>query len=272
MSIINKKIYEKKGVIKSWLKLKYLLDPEKKIFEIFGDKLKYIRMLDIGVGGGRTTIHFADRVKEYIGIDYSAGMIETCNRRFIKNNWRHVSFRLCDVRDMRIFKENYFNLVLFSYNGLDYINHQDRIIALNEINRILKKDGVIFFSAHNILYTKVVFSLNQIKPSVNPFKFIFRLVRYFYKCFCYKFYNKNISNISELDHAILVDEAHNFRMKTYYIQPVEQVKQLIDLCYKDIRVFLLNGEEVSIESSLNLISDHCLYFFAKKVSHSSIKV
>ena len=35
-------------------------------------------MLDIGVGTGRTTMHFAGLVKEYVGVDYSSALIQAC--------------------------------------------------------------------------------------------------------------------------------------------------------------------------------------------------
>lgn len=37
-------------------------------------------MLDIAVGAGRTTLHFASLIKSYVGIDYSSGMITECKK------------------------------------------------------------------------------------------------------------------------------------------------------------------------------------------------
>jgi len=48
--------------------------------------------------------------------------------------------------------------VFFSYNGIDYIFPEDkRVIALKEIDRILKNDGYFVFSSHNpfTLFTKI---------------------------------------------------------------------------------------------------------------------
>ena len=75
-----------------------------------------MKMLDIGVGGGRTTLHFAPLVKEYVGIDYSQNMIKACQERFAQ-----VSFQTADARSMGIFKDSTFDFILFSYNGIDYI-------------------------------------------------------------------------------------------------------------------------------------------------------
>ena len=39
-------------------------------------------MLDIGVGGGRTTYYFKDLVKKYKGIDIAPKFIESCKNKF----------------------------------------------------------------------------------------------------------------------------------------------------------------------------------------------
>jgi ubiquinone/menaquinone biosynthesis C-methylase UbiE len=41
-----------------------------------------MKMLDIGVGRGRTTMHFAQAAEEYWAIDYSEEMIAACRERF----------------------------------------------------------------------------------------------------------------------------------------------------------------------------------------------
>ena len=50
----------------------HLQPPERQtILRIMRPRLSAMRMLDVGVGGGRTTVHFADLVQEYAGVDYS---------------------------------------------------------------------------------------------------------------------------------------------------------------------------------------------------------
>ena len=53
-------------------------------------------MLDIGVGGGRTTLHFDKLFKEYIGVDYVESMIKASWERLhdIKEN---ILFKGCDA-------------------------------------------------------------------------------------------------------------------------------------------------------------------------------
>jgi ubiquinone/menaquinone biosynthesis C-methylase UbiE len=48
-----------------------LQPPEKAILARLRDRLRQMKMLDIGVGGGRTMMHFAQAAEEYWAIDYS---------------------------------------------------------------------------------------------------------------------------------------------------------------------------------------------------------
>ncbi len=100
MYISNKKAYESKDVVSYYFSQEDLYKPEDTILNIFKNRFKVMRMLDIGVGAGRTTVHFAKLAKEYIGIDYSENMINACKKRFHRLNG-NISFKVCDARDMR---------------------------------------------------------------------------------------------------------------------------------------------------------------------------
>lgn len=103
-----------------------------------------MKMLDIGVGAGRTTHYFAHLTKEYVGIDYSENMIKVCREKF-QNYPKKISFEVCDARSLKFFEDSYLDFVLFSYNGLDYMNHEDRLRVLREIRRATKEGGTFVF-------------------------------------------------------------------------------------------------------------------------------
>ena len=47
-------------------------------------------------------------------------------------------------------KDNSFDVVIFSFNGIDYIYpYIKRLAALKEIRRVLKTNGLFIFSSHN---------------------------------------------------------------------------------------------------------------------------
>src|SRR5215475_3747471 len=88
------------------------------------DDLSQLEMLDIGVGTGRTGYTFAPLVKRYVGIDYSPRMIDRA-RALLGENGR-VELRVADARNLSSV-EGSFDFVLFSYNGIDAVEHADRL-------------------------------------------------------------------------------------------------------------------------------------------------
>src|SRR4051812_41914145 len=136
--------YERSEVVQYYARYSAdLQPPENRFLARFGEPLRSMCMLDIGVGAGRTTPHFASRAKSYTGIDYSHGMIAACRRKFADQPaWR---FEYGDARDLCQFAERSFDFVLFSYNGLDYVSHRDRLLALSQIARVCRPGGLFLF-------------------------------------------------------------------------------------------------------------------------------
>ena len=142
--VSNRDTYESEDVVKTYARHFYLKKPEETILNNLRSGLPNMRMLDIGIGAGRTTHYFAHLTKEYVGIDYSENMIKMCRGKF-PNHPKKISFEVCDARSLKFFEDRYFDFVLFSLNGLDYSNHEDRLRALREIRRSTKKGGVLLF-------------------------------------------------------------------------------------------------------------------------------
>lgn len=250
----NQDIYEMKDVVRAYSSRSDLQKPEEIILGIFKNKLKDMKMLDIGIGGGRTTYHFAPLVKEYIGVDYSRNMIEACNKRFSEFAERD-SFKVCDARDMTIFQDNYFDFVLFSYNGIDCIAHEDRLKALKEIRRVSKEGGYFCFSSHN-LNTSLEYTIGL---TLNPIEMIFRIYYYFLFKLLTRYY-KNLKRTS--NYSIINDGTHRYRMMLYYIKPEEQIDQLFEIGFKDIKVYSLSGKEIGT-SAFNTAIDSWLYYLCR---------
>jgi ubiquinone/menaquinone biosynthesis C-methylase UbiE len=157
---------------------------------------------------------------------------------------------------MKTLNNDYFDYILFSFNGLDYISHDDRIEALKEIKRVGKNGSIYVFSAHNI---QSISQLYSVKFTINPVKLLLRIKRFFKLIFLNgfpkKFYNKKFS--------ILNDGVHKFKLNTYYITPIEQIKQLKELGFMNIRLYSSEtGNEIK-ELNLNLIKDNWIYYFCE---------
>jgi ubiquinone/menaquinone biosynthesis C-methylase UbiE len=254
----NQSAFEVKNIVKNYSIQDQLQKPEETILNIFRDKLKDMKMLDIGVGAGRTTRHFAHLTKQYIGIDYSKNMIETCRKKFQKLVEGH-SFMVCDARAMTIFENSCFDFILFSFNGLDYISNEDRLKTLREIKRVGKKGGRFCFSSHN-LNTDLENSF-KIKFTPNPIKLTYRVCYYL----SFKLLTMNFKRRREhAQYLIINDGAREFRLSTYYIKPEAQINQLTHLGFKDIKIFSLSdGKEIKDKSVLNTVKDSWLYYLCE---------
>jgi len=103
------------------------------------------RVLDLGMGAGRTIPLLADFGPGYVGIDYSAAMVEACARVF-----PDADVREGDARDLSAFADGSFDIVMFSNNGIDAVNHDGRLRVLAEAYRVLSPDGLLLFSTYNL--------------------------------------------------------------------------------------------------------------------------
>lgn len=257
ISSFNKRTSQEADVIDFYRSEVGLQKPEQSILNLLRDRLKKAKMLDIGVGAGRTTLYFANLVKEYIGIDYSEGMIDACEARFptMSGSW---TFQVGDARNLRDFPRDYFDFILFSFNGIDALSHRDRLKALKEIKRVGRPGGFFVFSSHNLNGVrqrlteqfKIKLSLNLIETA-NSLKNFLLL----------KITNKSLKKMEEGEHAIISDGAHQFRLKNYYIKPESMINQLNKIGFKDIRVYsLVDGREIKKAIQLKEATDCWLYY------------
>jgi ubiquinone/menaquinone biosynthesis C-methylase UbiE len=140
----NRALFGHQSVVERYRRVGELQPPEAAIISWIGHEFEDKRILDLGVGGGRTTPYLLDISKNYIGIDFSPAMIAACQVRYPE-----VSFAVGDARDLSRFPVASFDLVMFSQNGIDCVDHAGRLQALAEIRRILTSDGALVFSSRN---------------------------------------------------------------------------------------------------------------------------
>ena len=119
-----------------------LLPPEEILFA------KHIKkgqsVLDLGCGAGRTTAHVRKVTDNVVGIDLSEVLIETAREKHAD-----MDFRVMDASKLD-FPDSSFDVVVFSNNGLCYLYPKEkRVTAIKEIERVLKKGGLLIFSSFN---------------------------------------------------------------------------------------------------------------------------
>lgn len=70
-----------------------------------------------------------------------------------------------------------------------------------------------------------------------------------------------LKELRDKQYAILNDGAHDFRLRTYYIKPREQIKQLTDLEFTNIKIYgLFDGREIKDSFKLESAMDAWLYY------------
>jgi ubiquinone/menaquinone biosynthesis C-methylase UbiE len=142
----NQNIFEDRKVIAYYAKDLDLTETELLILQRYrADHIDNKRVLDLGVGTGRTVPSIAPHAAEYVALDYSNGMIDVCKSRYPRYRIEHG-----DARDLSHFGSDSFDCVLFSYNGIDFVNHSDRLVVLHEVSRVLTVGGIFIFSTHNL--------------------------------------------------------------------------------------------------------------------------
>lgn len=105
-------------------------------------------ILELGCGVGRISFGLHELgYKHLLASDYAKNMIDRA-RALSKRMGYPIPFRVCDATDLE-FEDAIFEGVIFGFNGLMQIpKESNRIQALKEIYRVLKKDGLFVFTTH----------------------------------------------------------------------------------------------------------------------------
>lgn len=230
----NQGVYNSKALVNWYTQLRQLLPVEQKIFEMFRSVLQNGKVLDIGIGGGRTTSYLADKCKEYTGIDYSENLV-----RAVKAQYPSLDCRVMDARNLSAFEANSFDFVNFSFNGIDYVDLDGREQIIKEISRILKPGGIFFFSTHNKDHNSFdrLPWMDRTQGLWTNFKTFVKLLPFLSR----KKRNRK-KEIFRNDYAIINDSAHQFSLMTFYTRPAFLREQLKSSGFTDVCFYLRSGD------------------------------
>lgn len=256
----NKARYKQVDIVRYYEGLDQLRQDEVMVLLGFHGDYAGRHVLDIGCGAGRTTRFLAPFSRSYLGIDYSESMVEAC-----KNRFSELEFKVMDVCEMRGLADGQFDFCLFSFNGLDSLSHENRLLALQEIRRVIRPGGVFAFSTHNRAWIRmgkatvkpmVQFSINPVRFAQNMWSF-FRQVRNF---------RQTIGLLrNEKEYAIVNDGAHDFSIINYYIDVADQISQLTKFGFIVEKIFNKYGEVVDSSNLRDTDHTYSMTFVARKV-------
>ncbi len=205
--------------------------PEEAALSSVADELRNKRILDIGVGGGRTVKALRQISEDYIGVDYVQEMIDECRHRF-----PGVRFEHADARSLTQFQDRSFDLIVFACAGISMVDHVGRIAILKEARRLLAPNGVFIFSTYNRDSAEhdAWFYFPEYEFSANPAKFLWRTASFLGHT-AYRIMNRwryKRHEVSTKEYSIINDQYHDYRTMMYYITLEKQRQQLAAIGFK----------------------------------------
>lgn len=211
---MNKKTYEKNDAVSAFSDKSTLYSHEQDAINAVvaqGDAI-----LDLGCGTGRTTVQLKQKSSNIVATDISESMINDA-----ANSLNFADFFISDASNLP-FREGTFDIVLFSFNGVDYLTPEsNRIQAIKEIKRVLRPEGWFIFSSHNPIAEWTPLPFFYSPKSIHDF---------------FLFWIRNLKNNSLIG-RYKIDKRPFGKLKTYYITPWGQRHQLQRLGFTAIDTY-----------------------------------
>jgi len=230
-----------------------LQPPERTILTELRPMLRDARILDVGVGAGRTLPYFATLGREYHAFDYAQQMVEHC--RASSDDLVQPSQIVCDdARQMRSAADAAFDFVLISYNGIDSVGaEEDRLRVLAEVRRVAAAGALFCFSSHN---------LQSVTPAGGTG--VLERMRRWRRYLMFRAANPGLATLRRQPSAMLFDVGSEYAFAHYYITPHAQARQLESLGYRDVRVFSVeSGREVTDRAQWTQLLDSWVYYLCR---------
>lgn len=255
----NRRHYERQAIAARYARQSGLRPAEAAILKRYHDQISGARILDLGVGGGRTTPFLLQLSSDYVGVDYSAEMIAQSRARFPA-----VKFELADARDLSGLPDASFDFVLFSNNGIDAVAHPDRLEILRQVHRKLRVGGLFLFSSHNrnALVPKP-WDMRQfdVSPLRAPLRFAKRLL--LSPLATVNYLRRAPANEVHPDYSIEVDSGNLYSLVHYRITGKAQQKQLKKIGFGAIEAFSVDGHRLT-DSELETNEDWWIHYACRR--------
>ena len=251
---INRRLWESRDIVDEYDHRTKVQEVEKLIFEAHRDQLLGKRILDVGCGAGRTTVMLRQYSQHCVGLDYSEGMVAAARR-----TCPDVTIVHGDMRDMRMFVDRSFDVVLCAFNGLDYVSPEDRLKTLGEMRRVLDHGGLLVFSSHNLHYESAK-QPPRFDFSPCPLRLARNTLEYAVESFHHL--RNHGRQVFADGYAVVNDCAHRYALLSYYIDKTKQEEQLRQTGFRLIEMVDKFGKALTADSDDR--SSSYIYYVALK--------
>lgn len=242
MASVNADVYERERWVREYT-TPVLLPSEVVIFRRYAADICDRRVLDLACGAGRTTYYLRHLTPHYTGADLSSRMLAACRRQ--PGN-QSLEFVQLDMRDVDSLGEGRFDFVLISANGIDHLTHEDRLGVLHKLRRVLSERGLLVFSAHNKAFLdrhwhgevpvpelgEALRAKRLLRHPVRRLENLRRVLRV----------RRNHARLRPLqtfsaDYAIVVGQAHEHTLLSYWIEPAAQIRQIAEVGFELLETY-----------------------------------
>ena len=256
-----KRHYEAQRVVGTYRGDDRLQAPERAILALLSEDLPRASLLDVGVGGGRTALHLAGVCKSYLGVEYSDAMVQACHERFAGAPWYTPErFRQADARALP-FDNALFDIVFFSFNGLDHVPTVERPAALAQCMRVLRPGGWFIYSGHNLGWYDGQGLLPRSRgwrDWVDQYLFLQAMRRM----------NPAPKRTRAVDAVDMHDPPEGLLL--HYARPIAHLRELQAAGFGGVRAFDGSGRELTVAGRLNVTRDAWVYYLARQMEADSI--
>lgn len=255
---VDRRAYGEASLVALYARSGELQPAEAALFGRLKPDLADMDVLDLGVGAGRTALHFAPASRSYLGVDYAAPMIEECRRRL-----PGVRFLVGDARSMDFAADTSFDLVLFSYNGVDHLTAAERAQFLLEARRILRPGGILVFSSHNANYIPVIIERYRFRLGPN----VRESLRALKWAAVFQLRNCGLASRLPFEEGRMSDGVHSFKSAgVYYIRPDLQIAALRRLGMEEISCAANNSADFvpADDARVRQFDSPWVYYFCRK--------
>ena len=234
-TVTNREHYLVDEVVAEYTASDRLNEPEKQIIANHADEFRGA-VLDLGVGGGRTSSHLMATASTYVGLDFSPAMVEACRRRYPTG-----TFVRGDASDLHTFGDHTFDVGLFSFNGIDTVDHPTRLRILAEARRVLVPGGLFVFSFHSRDARGHIKALRlTTRPTLAWARTQMRNVASWWRV--------RGGQVETDEYALWSDPEAGPGCLTYFITKLDQFDQLIAAGFDEISMYDFNGRPVVVEA------------------------